>query len=122
MSIKEEIYSQPNVLENILSGQWGAVKAVASAIHARGVKYIFLAARGTSDHAGLYAKYLFGAYNRLPIALAAPSLFSIYEQPPVLTDSLVMGISQSGQSPDIISEVAEGREQGVPTLAITNNP
>ena len=122
MSIKEEIYSQPNVLENILSSQWGAVKAVASAIRARGVKYIFLAARGTSDHAGLYAKYLFGAYNRLPIALAAPSLFSIYEQPPVLTDSLVMGISQSGQSPDIISVVAEGREQGVPTLAITNNP
>jgi glucosamine--fructose-6-phosphate aminotransferase (isomerizing) len=83
---------------------------------------VFLAARGTSDNAGIYAKYLWGAYNRVPVALAAPSLFSIYRRPPRLTDSLVVGISQSGQSPDIVGVLDEGRRQGAPTLAITNDP
>jgi glucosamine--fructose-6-phosphate aminotransferase (isomerizing) len=83
---------------------------------------IFLTARGTSDNAGLYAKYLWGARNGLPVALAAPSLFSVYQAPPRLNRSLVLGISQSGQSPDIVSVMEEGRRQGMPTLAITNAP
>ena len=88
----------------------------------RGVRSIFLAARGTSDNAGLYAKYLWGSMNRLPVALAAPSLFTAYGTPPDLEGCLVVGISQSGQSPDIVAVVAEGRRQGVLTLAITNEP
>jgi glucosamine 6-phosphate synthetase-like amidotransferase/phosphosugar isomerase protein len=83
---------------------------------------IFLAARGTSDNAGLYAKYLWGAFNRLPIALAAPSLFSIYSRSPTPRKALMVGISQSGQSPDTVSVVAEGGRQGAPTLVIANDP
>ncbi len=82
---------------------------------------MFLAARGTSDNAGLFAKYLWGAFNQLPIALAAPSLFTLYERPPNLRNALVVGISQSGQSPDIVRVVEEGRRQGAPTMAITND-
>lgn len=122
MSIRNEIFSQPDVLESILNNQWETVVSIASAIREHNIKYIFLAARGSSDNAGLYAKYLFGVYNRLPIALAAPSLFSIYQSPPFLEKSLVLGISQSGQSPDIVKVISEGRKQGVPTLAITNSP
>jgi glucosamine--fructose-6-phosphate aminotransferase (isomerizing) len=70
----------------------------------------------------LYAKYLLGARNRLPVAPAAPSLFSLYGSPPRLEGALVLAISQSGQSPDILAVVEEGNRQGVPTLAITNDP
>jgi glucosamine--fructose-6-phosphate aminotransferase (isomerizing) len=122
MSLKSEIFEQPETLQRLLDTQMTHVEQIAHAIRRREVDYVFLAARGTSDNAGLYAKYLWGAFNRLPIALAAPSLFSIYGRPPVLKNSLVLGISQSGQSPDIVGVVAEGKQQDVPTLAITNEP
>jgi len=122
VSLKSEIFEQPLVLACVLKNQMEDVQEVARAIRARGVDYIFLAARGTSDNAGLYAKYLWGAFNRLPIALAAPSLFSMYGRPPVLKNALVVGISQSGQSPDIVSVVVEGSRQGALTLVITNDP
>jgi glucosamine--fructose-6-phosphate aminotransferase (isomerizing) len=122
MSLRSEIFEQPEVLDRFLETQTEHVHEIARKIRARGVDFCFLAARGTSDHAGLYAKYLWGAYNRLPMALAAPSLFSIYSKPPVLENGLVIGISQSGQSPDIVGVVTEGRRQGAPTLAITNEP
>lgn len=121
MSLRDEILEQPLTLQRIIDRQWGHIVQIAEQIRRREIEYIFLTARGTSDHAGLYAKYLWGAYNRLPIALAAPSLFSIYERPPTLKHALVLGISQSGQSPDIVSVVREGRRQGCPTLAITND-
>ena len=120
MGLKDEIFEQPAVLQNVLDKQWESVRSIARALKAQPIDYIFLAARGTSDNAGLYAKYLWGSVNRLPIALAAPSLFSLYGQPPQLKRALVVGVSQSGQSPDILSVVAEGRRQGNPTLAITN--
>jgi glucosamine--fructose-6-phosphate aminotransferase (isomerizing) len=81
-----------------------------------------LAARGTSDNAGRYANYLWGAMNGIPMALATPSLFTYYQQPPRLKNALVVGISQSGQSPDIVSVVQEGKRRGNLTLAITNAP
>lgn len=122
MSLRSEIWEQPAVLARLLEGQRENIKEIGRTIRERGVRFVFLAARGTSDHAGLYAKYLWGAFNRLPVALAAPSLFTLYRRPPVLEGALVVGISQSGQSPDIVAVVAEGRQQGALTLAITNAP
>jgi glucosamine--fructose-6-phosphate aminotransferase (isomerizing) len=122
MTLKTEIYEQPGVLERLLDRRMDAVQDIAGEVNRASVKYVFLAARGTSDNAGLYAKYLLGAFNQLPIALAAPSLFSLYAKPPSLKDALVLGISQSGQSPDIVSVISEGKRQGVPTLAVTNDP
>jgi len=81
-----------------------------------------IAARGSSDNAARYGQYLFGAINRLPVALATPSLFTLYNTPPRLKEALVLGISQSGQSPDIVSVLAEGRRQGALTVALTNDP
>lgn len=119
MGLREEIFEQPAAIARLLAARVQAVR-VAEAIRARSPGMVFLAARGTSDNAGLYAKYLWGAINRLPVALAAPSLFSVYHRPPAIAGSLVVAISQSGQSPDIASVVHEGRRQGALTLAITN--
>jgi len=120
MGLREEIFEQPSILRNWLESQLGNVDQIAQAIRERQVDYVFLAARGTSDHAGVYAQYLWGSLNRLPVALAAPSLFTKYAEWPRLHNALVVGLSQSGESPDIVSVLAEGRRQGALTLAITN--
>jgi glucosamine--fructose-6-phosphate aminotransferase (isomerizing) len=95
---------------------------IAANIQERDIRYVFLAARGTSDNAGRYANYLWGAHNHLPLALATPSLFTYYAEPPQLDGAFVVGVSQSGKSPDIVSVLAEGRKQGCLTLAVTNAP
>jgi glucosamine--fructose-6-phosphate aminotransferase (isomerizing) len=122
MPLQSEIHDQPAILERLLRNQRSTAEAIAAAIQRRSIQYAFLAARGTSDNAGRYANYLWGAHNRLPLALATPSLFTYYGQPPSLKGALVVGVSQSGQSPDIVGVVEEGRRQGCLTLAITNEP
>jgi glucosamine--fructose-6-phosphate aminotransferase (isomerizing) len=122
LGLRDEILEQPAAAARLLADPGGQVARVARRILDRGVRFAFLAARGSSDNAGLYAKYLWAACNRVPVALAAPSLFSVYGTPPAIGDALVVAISQSGQSPDIISVVREGRRQGALTLAITNDP
>jgi len=122
MTIHSEIFEQPERLASLLNNQKQIVLEIAKAIQARNVQYVFLAARGTSDNAGRYANYLWGAYNGLPLALATPSLFTYYQSPPRLQNALVVGVSQSGQSPDIVSVLEEGRKQNCLTIAITNVP
>lgn len=122
MSLQSEIFEQPERLKNLLHNQRESVEKIAAAIRQRNIRFVFLAARGTSDNAGRYANYLWGAQNQLPLALATPSLFTYYNRPPKLGGALVVGISQSGQSPDIVSVIEEGRRQGCLTLSITNAP
>ena len=122
MTLEREIHEQPAVLARLLETQAPAIRAIAAQVRAQQVRTVFLAARGSSDNAGLYAKYVWGVHNGLPIALAAPSLFSVYKRPPAIGGSLVVGISQSGQSPDIVGVLEEGRRQGAHTLAIVNAP
>lgn len=120
MSLISEIRSQPEVLKRLLENI-EEIRGVVREMRKQKAAFIFLAARGSSDNAGLYAKYLWGSANRLPLALAAPSLYSIYKESPRLSKCMVVGISQSGQSPDIVSVIKEGKKQGVMTLAITND-
>lgn len=120
MTLHTEIFEQPACLERLLRRQRGTVEEIARAIRNRGPQFAYVAARGTSENAGRYANYLWGAFNGLPVALAVPSLFTYYNQPPQLNGALVVGISQSGMSPDIVSVLAEGKRQGCLTLAITN--
>ena len=122
MSLHSEILEQPDCLTGLLKSQRKTVGRVAAAIVQRNIPYVLLAARGTSDNAGRYANYLLGAFNRLPLALATPSLFTYYDRPPDLHGALVIGISQSGHSPDIVSVLEEGKRQGCLTLAVTNSP
>jgi glucosamine--fructose-6-phosphate aminotransferase (isomerizing) len=120
--LSEEIRAQPEALSQLLALQVEPAARIAAAIRDRDVRYAVIAARGSSDNAARYAQYLFGALNRLPVALATPSLFSIYRTPPRLQGALVLGISQSGRSPDIVGVLQEGRDQGALTVAVTNAP
>jgi glucosamine--fructose-6-phosphate aminotransferase (isomerizing) len=121
MGLRDEIFEQPAAIRRLLEMQTEPVAEVAARIGEYDPPFVYLAARGTSDNAGLYAKYLWGIFNRLPVALAAPSMFSVFKKPPSIRGGLVVAISQSGQSPDIVSVVEEGRRQGALTLAITNS-
>jgi len=122
MTLHSEIFEQPDRLASLLVNQKQTVLEIAKAIQSHDVHYAFLAARGTSDNAGRYANYLWGAHNGLPLALATPSFFTYYQAPPRLNHALVVGVSQSGQSPDIVSVLEEGRRQSCLTIAITNIP
>lgn len=119
--LETEILEQPAVVKHLLETETAGVQADAARLKDQ-FDAILIAARGTSDNAARYAQYLFGAHNQLPVALATPSLFTLYNRPPVLKRMLVIGISQSGQSPDIVAVLAEAQHQGQPTLAITNDP
>jgi glutamine---fructose-6-phosphate transaminase (isomerizing) len=117
---REEIGEQPQVAGRLLVRAAPAVEAIAARLRAAGPTGFVIAARGSSDHAALYAKYLFGSRNRALVSLAAPSLFTHYATPPRLEGSCVIGISQSGASPDVIAVIEEARRQGCVTVAITN--
>jgi glutamine---fructose-6-phosphate transaminase (isomerizing) len=116
----QEINEQPAALARLLEAESTNVVRITDALRKRDLRYITIAARGTSDNAATYAKYVFASFNRLPVALATPSLYTIYHTPPQLAGSLVIAISQSGESTDILAVVEEARRQNVPTLAITN--
>lgn len=122
--LASEIAEQPEVLAGLLRDGRARAEAIAAAVRARRdeIAFVQIAARGTSDNAARYAQYLFESINRLPVALATPSLFTLYDAPPDLRRSLTIGVSQSGASPDIVAVVAAARAQGAPTVAITNQP
>src|SRR5581483_6072501 len=85
------------------------------------VDYILIASRGSSSNAARYAQYVLGRAHRVPVAFATPSLYTLYGQPPRLDGALVLGISQSGRSPDVGAVLEEARRQGRPTIALTND-
>jgi glucosamine--fructose-6-phosphate aminotransferase (isomerizing) len=118
--LEREIASQPAEIAALLAREAPHVAAIVARLPL--FQYIVIAARGSSDYAATYAQYAWGALGGYPVALAAPSLHTLYQTPPRLSGALVVGISQSGQSPDILAVVEEGRRQGRPTVAITNDP
>src|SRR5205807_1558521 len=107
-----EIIEQPAVLYGLLDQENRHIQEVGERIRAYQPAYVVIAARGTSDNAARYAQYVFGARNRLSVALSTPSLMTQYHSPPVMRGALVIGISQSGASPDLVAVVAEGKRQG----------
>jgi glucosamine--fructose-6-phosphate aminotransferase (isomerizing) len=122
MSLHGEIAEQPEVAARFLVAQAESIEAIADSLRARPVRQVMIAARGTSDHAALYAQYVLGIRHRLSVALGTPSIVSLYGVVPDLADTLVVGISQSGASPDIVAVISAARAQGSPTVAITNDP
>src|SRR6266567_6651160 len=117
--LEHEIASQPEVVKRILEDETRHIEKIVE--HIPAFEYALIAARGSSDHAATYAKYAWTTLAGYPVALAAPSLLTMYKAAPRLTGALVVGISQSGQSPDIIEVLEAGKRQGRPTLAITND-
>jgi glucosamine--fructose-6-phosphate aminotransferase (isomerizing) len=122
VGLRDEILEQPAVAERFLANGLPEVHHIVDALGEREIDVVLIAARGTSDHAAIYAQYVFGALHRLPVALAAPSLVSLYGIAPRLDRALVIGISQSGRSPDVVGVIEAARAQGAPTISITNAP
>ena len=116
-----EIFSQPQVIE-ALATQRPQIETIARAIQQFHPRFVLIAARGTSDNAARYAQYLFGSMLGWPVALATPAVGTLYHADIHLAEALVIGISQSGRSPDICDVLQRARAQGALTLAITNNP
>jgi len=117
---RDEIYEQPNVIRRLVQDENEQIRRLAEKLKSKPPSYIIIGARGTSDNAATYAKYLFGMFNSISVGLAMPSLFTIYKMPPLMHDGLVIGISQAGQTPDVLSIFAEAKRQGVASVAITN--
>jgi glucosamine--fructose-6-phosphate aminotransferase (isomerizing) len=116
----KEIHEQPEVLARVLDEGWTEVLAAARSLRERGFRFAMLAARGTSDNAALYAKYLFEVILGVPTALASPSAFTLYGSRMQLDDVLMIGISQSGESRDVLETVRRSGELGASTLSVTN--
>ncbi|MFJ8581619.1 SIS domain-containing protein [Micromonospora sp. NPDC093277] len=118
-----DIAEQPAGYDRLLSAEHaGAIAQVAAVIAERRPRHVVFTARGTSDHAALYAAYLTEIRLGLPAGLASPSTITVFGARPDLSDALVVGVSQSGGSPDLAEVLRVARASGALTLAVTNNP
>jgi glutamine---fructose-6-phosphate transaminase (isomerizing) len=116
-----EVGEQPTVLARLLADPSQLADAAAQIAAAR-PRFVLIAARGTSDHAGLYAKYLAEVRMQLPAGLVSPSALTVYGARPDMTGVLFVAISQSGRSPDLVESLTVARECGALTMAVTNAP
>jgi glutamine---fructose-6-phosphate transaminase (isomerizing) len=114
-----EIAEQPAVLAQLLAVQ-AEFAAAAARVAAAKPRFVLIAARGTSDHAGLYAKYLAEVQMQLPAGLVSPSALTVYGARPDMSDVLFVAVSQSGRSPDLVDSLSVARARGALTLAVTN--
>lgn len=118
-----DIDEQPAGYERLLSAEYATpIARVAAAIAERRPRHVVFTARGTSDHAALYGAYLAEIRLGLPAGLASPSAITLFGARPDLSDALVVGVSQSGGSPDLAEVLRVAREAGALTLAVTNAP
>ncbi len=116
-----EIAEQPQVWRRLLTDGLDPIRAAADRITRTAPRFAQLVARGTSDHAALYAKYLIEIKHGLPAGLVSPSTVTVYGARPDLRDVLYIAVSQSGGSPDLVRSVEVARAQGALTVAVTNN-
>lgn len=115
-----EIGEQPYALARLLTSP-GEIVVARGRIAAATPRFVLIAARGTSDHAALYAKYLIEVRMQLPVGLVSPSALTVYGAQPRMEDVLFVAVSQSGGSPDLIESLRIARQQGALTLAVTNS-
>jgi len=120
--LEREIYEQPEGLRRLLNEENEHVASLAAMIRQFDPAFVLIAARGTSDNAARYAQYGLGIECGLPVALAAPSIHTLYEAQPNMRRALVIGISQSGRSEDVRQVIDDARAQGALTISITNAP
>src|SRR5688572_15515426 len=116
----QEIREQPAALERTLRGELRGIEKLKSHLAKNPPRLIVLAARGTSDNAAQFGRYLFELLTGIPVSLAAPSVYTLYNKPPSLAGALVIGVSQSGESTDVNAVLEAGRAQGAFVIGVTN--
>jgi len=118
----EEIRQQPDVLSRILLEERGKIQRLGEAVKKKSPRLIVLVARGSSDNAALFGRYLLEIATGIPVSLAAPSVYTVYGAKLHLEHALVVGVSQSGEGEDINAVLSAARAAGSFTIGITNEP
>lgn len=118
----DEIRQQPDVIGRLVHSERRNAAEIASEIERRDICLVIMVARGTSDHAAIYGKYLLEIHNHRAVALADPSVFTLYDAELNLCRALVIGISQSGEATDVAEYLERSKRSGALTLAISNEP
>jgi glucosamine--fructose-6-phosphate aminotransferase (isomerizing) len=121
INLEKEIREQPAALSHVVGDNLPAIRELVAKAKAKGVKNVYFAARGTSDHACVYAQYLFGIFAGIPCTLGTPSVFTKYGAHIDLSDNLVIGVSQSGKAEDVLAVLESAKADGAITVAVTNN-
>jgi len=121
INLEKEIREQPEALARVLDINLDTIREVVAKAKATGVKSVYFAARGTSDHACVYAQYLFGILAGIPCTLGTPSVFTKYGAHVDLSGMLVVGVSQSGKAEDVLAVLESAKADGAITVAVTNN-
>src|SRR5690349_3910704 len=116
----EEIYEQPQAIATAVERGHATVANLVADLREREIRHVLVAARGTSDNAATYAKYLLEIACGMPVALAAPSVFTLYDSDVHLSGYLCLGVSQSGQATDVVQTLSSARAAGALTACITN--
>jgi len=118
----KEIYEQPSVMKRCFESNAEIIRLIAKNIKDSNIDNIIFVARGSSDNAATFGKYIIEILSGIPVGLAAPSVASLYKKNLKLGKTCVIGVSQSGQSEDICSFLNMAKANGAMTVAITNNP
>lgn len=115
-----EIWEQPLVLERCMNRNLSAIREIVEVISRHKIDQVVIAARGTSDHAAVYGKYIIELVTGIPVALAASSIFTMYKKNLNFKNCLVIGISQSGKAEDVLEVIRSANSSGAVTIGITN--
>src|SRR5215472_13661118 len=118
----DEIRQQPETLARSLAAQLRRIEKFRATIAHRKPRLVVLAARGTSDNAAQFGRYLIEITTGIPVSLAAPSVVTLYKKGLDLRGTLVVGISQSGESTDTNAVLSNARKRGAITVGVTNEP
>ena len=116
----EEIAEQPAVLERTIAAERDKMTKLGDFLRQKDVCTIILVARGSSDNAALFGRYLLEVTTGIPVSLSAPSIFTLYNARLRLNRAVVIGVSQSGEGSDINQVLERSREFGAFTIGITN--
>lgn len=120
--MEKEILETPVALKRFISKEWPALLKAAEAVQKLRPLFVVMVARGASDNAATYARYLIERHWGVPVSSSAPSIHTLYGAGVAYRQGLVIGISQSGEGPDVCEMIKDARNQGALTIGITNNP
>ncbi|MFT6834141.1 MAG: glucosamine--fructose-6-phosphate aminotransferase (isomerizing) [Francisellaceae bacterium] len=118
--MEKEALSVPEKIEKQLKENKKLWTDICLSLKKRDLKYAVTIARGSSDHAATFAKYLFEVEMDLVTSSAAPSVYTIYNRKFTHNGGLIMGLSQSGKSPDLFETIAKATKAGAPTISLVN--
>lgn len=117
----KEIKQQPETLKRCIENNNALLSQIICEIKKKNIDNLLIAARGSSDHSGIYGKYIIEHELGLPVSLCAPSIITLYGRKLNLKNTLVVGISQSGKAEDVLEVIKNAKSQNALSISITNN-